>query len=192
MTLYVEGVRSHLSSQMWISHPFPALQRVPLLMTSRLLKMFRQVQEGLLPKFALRMSLKGKYFTFKIRVARELGFVRILQLCFASKAKLKACKFLKPILPRDFGLHILFQQIQAILDSCYFCPHQKLLISLLRSLQRLFESWKQLIVQVGMAWATALMRTSLLPKESNFPFQPASFLHTFSFISAKINFQTYQ
>lgn len=51
MTLYVEGFGSHLSSQMWISRQFPTLHLVPLLMTSRLLKILNQVKKGLLPKF---------------------------------------------------------------------------------------------------------------------------------------------
>ena len=88
MTLYVEGFGSHLSSQMWISRQFPTLHLVPLLMTSRLLKILNQVKEGLLPKFAWRLSLKGKYFALRIRAARELRFVRILQACFTSKARL--------------------------------------------------------------------------------------------------------
>ena len=77
MTLYVEGFGSHLSSQMWISRQFPTLHFVPLRMTSRLLKILNQVKEGLLPKFAWRLSLKGEYFALRIRVARELRFVRI-------------------------------------------------------------------------------------------------------------------
>ena len=129
MTLQVEGFGSHLSSQIWVKRPFQTLYLVPLCRTSRLLKILLHVKEGLLPRFAWRISQKGKYLALRVRAAKELGFKRILQACFASKARLKACKFLKPILPCDLGLHTVFQPTQAILVSWFFCPHQKLLIS---------------------------------------------------------------
>ena len=76
------------------------------------------------------MSPVGKYLALSIQATREFGFERILQACFANMARLKAYKFLKPLPPLAFGLHILFQLIQVISDSFCFCPHQKLLIIL--------------------------------------------------------------
>ena len=90
ITLWVDGVGNHLSSQIWIRRPLPTLHLVPLLITSRLLWMLRQAYEGLHPFLELRTSSKGKYFALKTRATRELGFVRILQPYLASMARLKA------------------------------------------------------------------------------------------------------
>ena len=44
------------------------------------------------------------------------------------------------------------------------------------------------IVQVGSAWATALIKTSIPACESNFPSHPCSFFHTFCFMLSKLSF----
>ena len=188
MTLKVEGVGSHLSSQRWILQPFPTLQREPLLRTSRILWILCQAQEGLLPKLALSTSQQGKYFALRIQVANELGFVKILQACLSQKGKVESLQISKPQTSKRFWLTHLSPTNPGDFQLLVFCPHQKFLIILSRSSQRLFRSWKQLIVQVGMAWATSLMRVSFPPEESNFPFQPANFKPTLSLISAKTCF----
>ena len=95
-------------------------------------------------------------------------------------ARLKACMFQKPIPPWSLDRHIFLQLTYAILFSLAFCPHQKLRIIFSKSWQSVLGSWKQLIVYVGTAWATALIRISLPPIERSLPFQPASFLATLS------------
>ena len=64
-------------------------------------------------------------------------------------------------------------------------PHQKLLIMEFNSIQSESRILKQLIVYVGMAWATALMRISLPAFDRNLPFYPAMCLPTWSFIRLK-------
>ena len=140
ITLWVDGVGNRLSFQIWIRRPLPTLHLVPLLITSRLLWMLHQAHEGLLPILELRTSSKGKYFALKTRATRESGFVRILQSCLASMARLKACMFLKPIPPWSLDQHIFLQLTHAILFSLSFCPHQKLLIILSKSWQRVLGS----------------------------------------------------
>ena len=98
---------------------------------------------------------------------------------------LKAFKSLKPILPFSFVVHIFFHDIHAIFLSFSFCPHQKLLIIEFSSLQSEFGSLKQLIVYVGVTWATALMSTSRPALDNNLPFHPAISLPTWSFIQLK-------
>ena len=143
--------------------------------------MLLQEYDGELPSLALRTSPVGKYLALRTRETREHGFVRIRHACLANIARLKACKFLNPIPPLAFELHIHFRLIQHILDSCCFWPYQKFFIILSKSSHKLWGSWKQLMVYAGNAWAIALMRISLPPIESSLPFQPTSFCPTLSF-----------
>ena len=83
---------------------------------------------------------------------------------------------------------MLFQLTKAILFSCCLCPHQNLLISPSISSQSPLGSWQQLMLYVGMAWATAFIRTSLPPMDKSFSFHLDSFFGTLSFISAKTSF----
>ena len=133
----MEGVGSHLSSQMWISFPLPTLQRVPTLIISKLLWILLQEYDGELPSLAFRISSVRKYLNSRTLATREFGFCRIRHDCLASIALLKACRFLNPIPLLAFYLHIVFQLTQHIFVSCYFWPHQKFLIMLSISLYRL-------------------------------------------------------
>ena len=77
---------------------------------------------------------------------RKCGLEINLQPCLASMAKLKAWRFRNPMSPFKFDLHMLFQLTQAILLSCYLCPHQNLLIIPSISSQSPLGSQKQLMV----------------------------------------------
>ena len=99
-------------------------------------------------------------------------------------ARLNAWRFLKPIPPLSLDLHNFLQLTQSILDSWPRWPHQNLLIMLSISSHKPLGSWKQLIVYVGIAQATALIKISLPPIERIFSFHPDSFLPTHSLISA--------
>ena len=83
--------------------------------------------------------------------------------------------------PYAFEIHIFFQPTQLIFASFCFWPHQKFHIILSKSSHKLCGSWKQLIVYVGIAWVTALMRISFPPIERSLPFQPANFCPILSF-----------
>ena len=85
-----------------------------------------------------------------------------------------------------FGSHNFSQLNQAIFFSFAFCPHQKFLTMLVSSSHKASGNLKQLMVYVGIAWATALISTSLPALDSIFSFQPASFLRSFSLISLKV------
>ena len=110
--MYVVGVDSHLSSQIWINLPLPTLQRVPFLTIILL-----PVKDVLDPKLALRTSPWGFYLALYIQATNEFGFISSLQPCFASMARLNAWRFLKPILPLSLDLYNFLQLTQAILDS---------------------------------------------------------------------------
>ena len=130
---------------------------------------------------AFRMSPVGKYLALRTLATRVLGFWRIRQSCLARKALLKSCKFLKPIPPLVFCLHMVFQLTQHILVSCCRWPHQKFLIILSISSHRLWGRRTHPMVYVGIAWATALMRISFPPMERSFLFHPASFCPILSY-----------
>ena len=83
--------------------------------------------------------------------------------------------------PYAFEIHIFFQPTQLIFASFCFWPHQKFHIILSKSSHKLCGSWKQLIVYVGIAWVTALMRISFPPIERSLPFQPVNFCPILSF-----------
>ena len=114
--------------------------------------------------------------------------MRSLQPYFASMEMLKAWRFLKPIPPLNLDLHNFLQLTQAILDSWPRWPHQNLLIIPSISSHKPFGNWKQLMVYVGIAWATAFIRISLPPMERFFSFHPDNFLPTLSLISANTSF----
>ena len=66
--------------------------------------------------------------------------------------------------------------------------HQKFLIKLIISTHRELGILKQLLVYIGIACATTFIKISLPAFDSNFSFQPASFLDNFSLISLKVFF----
>ena len=136
-------------------------------------------------KLSIKNITHGKYLALSTLATKELGLVRILQACLTSMARLKAFKFLNPNPPFAFELHILFQLIQLNFASYCLWPHQKFFIILSMSSHRPWGSRKQLIVYVGIACATALMRISFPSIERSLPFQPASFCPTLSFKIAK-------
>ena len=143
------------------------------------------VYKGLLPKWASKKLVLLKYFAFKTLWTRESGFWMICHPCLAKSAKLNALRSLNPSPPSAFLWHIFSHETQAIFHSFSFCPHQKFLTMEFSSWHKESGILKQVIVYVGVAWATALMSTSLPAFESNLPFHPAIFLLTWSFIWLK-------
>ena len=126
-----------------------------------------------------------KYFFLKTLWTKEFWFFWSLQPCLVSRAKLKAFKSLNPMPPLSFRIHNFFHEIHAIFLSLSFCPHKKLLIMEFSSLQCVFGSLKQLIVYVGITWATALISISLPAFDNNFLFQLAICRPTWSLIRLK-------
>jgi len=57
---------------------------------------------------------------------------------------------------------------------------------LINSSQSAFDNLKQLMVYVGITWATALINTSLPALENIFSFHPTNFLWSFSLILLKV------
>lgn len=90
--------------------------------------------------------------------------------------------------PLVFGSHILSHFIDAIFLSSLFSPHQKLRTMLVISSPRLVGNKKQLMVCAGMAWAIALISTSLPALDSNFSFPPDSLFAYCSFSYWKVFF----
>ena len=130
----------------------------------------------------------AKYFALRTLWVKEFGFCCILQPCLARRARLKALKSLKPSPPSAFGLHSFCHDTQAIFLALSFFPHQKPLSIDAISAQRESGSLKQFMVYVGVAYATAFIRISLLALDNNLPFQPAIFLPTWSLIRLKAFF----
>ena len=74
-------------------------------------------ERGAAAKFSVEDVTKRKVLCLEDAGPRVLGLEKILHACFASRARLKAYKFLKPMPPCDFGLHIVFHPTHAILGS---------------------------------------------------------------------------
>ena len=87
---------------------------------------------------------------------------------------------LKPNPPFPFSSQSFshFTQCTFLLVPSY--PHQNFLIGVSNSLINPLGSLKQLIVYVGMAWMTDLIKISLPAWERSFSFHPCNFLHTLS------------
>lgn len=64
------------------------------------------MKDGLDPNLAFKILSLQKYLHLRVLETRELGKDKILQICFAKKALLKAIKYLKPKPPIIFGIHI--------------------------------------------------------------------------------------
>ena len=94
-------------------------------------------------------------------------------------ARLKDWGFLNPMPTVSLDLQRFFQLTHAIFYSCSLCPHQNLLIMPSISSQSPLGRRKQLIVYVGMAWATAFLRISLPPIDNIFSFHPDIFFCNF-------------
>ena len=187
-TLYVSGLGIHLSLHIFTLSPFPIDHLIPSSTMLLAAKMLRQAKDGLLPSWASRKDLLAKYVAWKTWWKREFVFWRRRQPCLARRARLKAFRSLNLMPPISLDLHNLSQEIEEIFRSSNFCPHQNLLIIELSSLQSESGNLKQLMVYVGVAWATALMRTSLPAEDNNFPFQPAIFWPSWSLILLKAFF----
>ena len=150
--------------------------------------MLRQANDGFVPNSACRKSAFRKYWALSTLWTNELLFICKCQPCLAKRARLKALRSPKPNPPSSFSAHILSQLSHAILFLPSFWPHQNLWIIPANSSHRESGSLKTLIVYVGMACATALMRTSLLAWDNSFSFQPESLLSSFSFKALKVCF----
>ena len=100
-------------------------------------------------------------------------------------ARLKDWGFLNPMPPVSLDLQRFFQLTHAIFYSCSLYPYQNLLIMPSISSQSPLGRRKQLIVYVGMAWATAFLRISLPPIDNIFSFHPDIVFAIFSFTSTK-------
>ena len=94
-------------------------------------------------------------------------------------ARLKDWGFLNPMPLVSLDLQRFFQLTHAIFYSCSLYPHQNLLIMPSISSQSPLGRRKQLIVYVGMAWATAFLRISLPPIDNIFSFHPDIFFCNF-------------
>lgn len=80
----------------------------------------------------------------------------------------------------NFEEHIFSQPIHCILFLLSFLPHQKFVMILSSSVQRVDGSLKQLIAKIGMARVTTFNSTSLPPWERRCPFQVCKYLPKFS------------
>lgn len=70
----------------------------------------------------------------------------------------------------------------------FVAPHQKFLMRLVISSQRVSRILKQLMEYVGIAWATTFIEISFLAFGNSLSFHPTSFFANFSLISLKVFF----
>jgi hypothetical protein len=102
------------------------------------------------------------------------------------KALLKITISLKSIPPWALERPIHSQQIQWIMDSFFWCPHQDhFCIIPLISVHKVNGSWKTLILLVRIAWITAFNKISFPTYERNLNFQLCKRFHTLSFMILK-------
>ena len=97
---------------------------------------------------------------------------------------LKLSKNPKP--PSFFGVQTLPQLSHTILVFSLVCPHQNFWTMLVISSHKVFGNLKTLIVYVGIACATALIRNSFPAYESIFSFHHANLLSNLSFRFRKV------
>ena len=107
---------------------------------------------------------------------------------FCQHGQIKLLQLLEPQTPSS-----LWSTKFLLTDPCHFRSslhylHQKFLITLVISSQRELEILKQLIVYVGIAWATAFIRNSFPAVDNSFSFQPANLLASFVLTSLKVFF----
>ncbi len=101
--------------------------------------------------------------------ARVPGNLESLQPCLASIDRLKLSNSRYPnflFLPRPF------QAIHEIFRLFSLCPHQNFPNKEFISRHKVVGSRNTLIVYVGIAWRTDLIRTSFPTCDNNFSFQP--------------------
>lgn len=123
----------------------------PVCTTSLPTIMLRQVKLGLLPMLASMKVEFLKYLLLITRLTREHGSATSLHPCLLSNAKLKACRSLKSIPLRDFGLVIRCQLSQCNLEFPSQLPHLNFVHKEVRWLQSEIGSKKQLMEKVGIA-----------------------------------------
>jgi len=70
-TLYVDGVGSHLYSQIHTFCPLPILHLDPYFTNSCATQMLRHVKDGIFPKGASMNSHFGKYFSLRTQNTKE-------------------------------------------------------------------------------------------------------------------------
>lgn len=115
----------------------------------------------------------------------KIGFIRSLQPCRASRASLKALKFLKPMPPSGLEFrcnHVVSTSPEniSVLQSPF---HQKFLTMKSNLSKIILGSRKKAIV--GMTWTTALIRIPFPAWERSFYFHPCGFFIAFSIRNVK-------
>lgn len=119
-----------------------------------------QAKDGLHLTCASKNEVFEKYLALYNWCKSEPSSYEIRQPCLARRVKLKVLNFLKPKPPWNFERHILCQLIYWIFFSWYFWPHQNYPIRLSSS-QNVVESWKQLMVKVGITRILLLLKVPL-------------------------------
>jgi len=180
-----ESLGSQFDPYIMIWEPSPSLHFAPYDIIRLAWRMLLHANE---PKeaFASNTDPFGKYFTLNTLLKREFVSWTSLQTCLANMASLNLHRSLKPIPPFNFDLHKISHFFQCILRLSPRYPHQNFRIIISISLQRPTGKRKQFMAKVGIAYATALMRTSFPACDSNFSFHPWIFPHTLSFIKFKL------
>ncbi|KAK8311071.1 hypothetical protein V6Z12_D02G226200 [Gossypium hirsutum] len=118
----------------------------------------------------------------------DVGCIKILHPCFASKATLNLARSLNPIPPSSFRL-LKNDQVHQWMPflSATFC-HQNLARIPSIFLQKVLGNKKHIIAYVGIAWRMDLMRTSLPPIDNSLVFQEDIRLRILSLRLAKAYF----
>lgn len=128
-------------------------------------------------QFAHRVVL---YFALSSLATKLSGFIRSLQACLAKRAWLKALISLNPMPPMDFGNIILSHATHAIFLLPASTPHQYCLMSRVNSSQTDMGNLNTLIMYVGIAYATAFIKISLLAIDMYFSLQSTSLFASFA------------
>ena len=109
MILYVLGLGIHLSFHIFTLSPFLIDHLIPSSTMLLVAIMLCEANDGLLSSWASRKDLSAKSLAWKTWWKREFVFWRRHQPCLVRRAKLKAFKSLKPMLPVSLDLHNLSQ-----------------------------------------------------------------------------------
>jgi hypothetical protein len=123
-----------------------------------------------------------KYFAFSKRAHRLFGNCMNRHACHANIAWLNSFRSRKLMPPIFFDSNNLYQAIQCTFLCSEFFPHQKYRVNCMSSSHSVAGSLKTLIVYVGIAWATALIITSLAIEDMFLSAQLLNLFTSFSLI----------
>lgn len=178
--LNIPSLVSQFVFQILIDSPVPILLTKPCSNTFFPSRIAHQTLDGDVPKLASKKSQVGKYIALRIRALSDVSSCSMLQACRAKRARLNISISLKPNPPICFGFVISSHATQHVFLLPSMLPHQKLRKRPSMCWHNPLGSRKHTMEYVGIACATALIKTSFPPDERDCSIHPWTLFQTLS------------